>query len=127
MNRTKCLNLLFLFKIAVIVVPRTSIMGEIDARSKTVIKVSAVAALGILVIGSVLICFLTRRMSTEMQLRQELIRQLVAKHKAEQSSNHKTQFLANMRYYYWFSRCRMNISIVYRYDLFKADIIPHQL
>lgn len=90
-NRFKILNLT-----AVIIVPRTSIMGEMDARSKTVIKVSVGAALGVLVIGFTLICVLTRRMSTEMQLRQELIRQLVAKHKAEQSSNYKTQFLANM-------------------------------
>lgn len=90
-NRFKFLNLT-----AVVIVPRTSIMGEMDARSKTVIKVSVGAALGILVIGFVLTCFLTRRMSTEMQLRQELIRQLVAKHKAEQSSNYKSQFLANM-------------------------------
>lgn len=90
--------LLLLLKTAVIIVPRTSIMGEMDARSKTVIKVSVGAALGVLVIGFTLICVLTRRMSTEMQLRQELIRQLVAKHKAEQSSNYKTQFLANMRF-----------------------------
>eukprot|EP00250_Pteridium_aquilinum_P009746 c18902_g2_i1 orf=801-4976(+) len=86
----------FLDLTAVILVPRASIMGEMDARSKTVIKVSVGAALGVLVVGFTLVCVLTRRMSTEMQLRQELIRQLVAKHKAEQSSNHKTQFLANM-------------------------------
>lgn len=89
-NQFKFLNLT-----AVVIVPRTS-MGEMHARSRTFIKVSVSVAVGMLVIGFLLICFLTRKMGTEMQLRQELIRQLVAKHKAEQSSNYKSQFLANM-------------------------------
>lgn len=82
---------------AVVIVPRVSIMGRIDARNRTVIGVSVGTAIGVLILGCVFICFLTSKMSTEMQLRQELIRQLVGKHRAEQSSNYKSQFLANMR------------------------------
>ncbi|BBN10578.1 hypothetical protein MPTK1_5g04710 [Marchantia polymorpha subsp. ruderalis] len=81
---------------AVVIVPRVSIMGRIDARNRTVIGVSVGTAIGVLILGCVFICFLTSKMSTEMQLRQELIRQLVGKHRAEQSSNYKSQFLANM-------------------------------
>ncbi|KAG6549329.1 hypothetical protein Mapa_009046 [Marchantia paleacea] len=81
---------------AVVIVPRVSIMGRIDARNRTVIGVSVGTAIGVLILGCFFICFLTSKMSTEMQLRQELIRQLVGKHRAEQSSNYKSQFLANM-------------------------------
>lgn len=72
-------------------------MGRIDKRNQTVIHVIVGTAVGILALGCCFVCFLTRKMSTEMQLRQELIRLLVGKHRAEQSSNYKSQFLANMR------------------------------
>ncbi|KAJ7516398.1 hypothetical protein O6H91_22G056900 [Diphasiastrum complanatum] len=81
---------------AVFIVPRSSIMGQIDVQRRAVIGVSVGIAFGILVVGCFLICLLTTKMSTELQLRRELIQQLVAKHRAEQSSNYKSQFLANM-------------------------------
>ncbi|CAM6128302.1 unnamed protein product [Calypogeia fissa] len=81
---------------AVMILPRSSIMGRIDKRNHTVIHVIVGTAVGVLVLGCCFICFLTSKMSTEMQLRAELIRLLVGKHRAEQSSNYKSQFLANM-------------------------------
>ncbi|KAJ7517164.1 hypothetical protein O6H91_21G012600 [Diphasiastrum complanatum] len=78
------------------ILPRSFVMSGVDDRSHTTLTIVIPVAICILVVGCVSILILTSGVSTEMELRAEVIKHLDARRKAEASSNYKSQFLANM-------------------------------
>ena len=82
--------------VGTILVPHASILGPIESRNRLTLIVIGCTAAAIFLLGCLLVLAFTKRVSREMALRLELIRQLEAKRRAEASSEHKTAFMANM-------------------------------
>lgn len=93
---TTCVAVGDLEVMAAILVPHASILGPIESRNRLTLIVIGCTAAGIFCLGCLLVLVFTKRVSREMTLRLELIRQLEAKRRAEASSEHKTAFMANM-------------------------------
>jgi signal transduction histidine kinase len=81
---------------SVMAIPRSLIWHEIDQRSNRVLTAIGVVTSGVLVVGCLLSILVTSRVSKELLLRTELIRQLAATKRAEKASDYKSQFLAAM-------------------------------
>jgi K+-sensing histidine kinase KdpD len=77
-------------------IPRSAIWHSIDTQSHRVLVAISITTSVVLVIGCLISLLLTGRVSQEMLLRAELIRQLDAKRRAEKASDYKSQFLAAM-------------------------------
>jgi signal transduction histidine kinase len=81
---------------SVMAISRSLIWHEIDQQSNRVLTAIGVVTSGVLVVGCLLSILVTSRVSKELMLRTELIRQLAATKRAEKASNYKSQFLAAM-------------------------------
>ncbi|CAI5484005.1 unnamed protein product [Closterium sp. Yama58-4] len=84
--------------VVISIVPLALILAPLDSGSDTVRALCIALPLVVLVVGLLLVCVnrSTDLAQSGQTLRQELVRQLVEKHRVEQRSNHKSQFLANM-------------------------------
>ncbi|CAM6098136.1 unnamed protein product [Calypogeia fissa] len=82
--------------VCVILVPRESIWGTSDRRSRVVFALLLALSLSVGFLGCFFIVLLTRGISSEMRLRAALIRQLEATKQAENKSSHKSIMFASM-------------------------------
>ncbi|CAI5965318.1 unnamed protein product [Closterium sp. NIES-64] len=80
----------------VIILPRTSIMGTVDQEMETMIIVTSCVAVGLLLLGWVVVIFLTLYVDTRMRPKEELQRQKEETQRAQAASEVKSQFLANI-------------------------------
>ncbi|CAI7829165.1 unnamed protein product, partial [Closterium sp. NIES-53] len=80
----------------VIILPRTSIMGTVDHEMETMIIVTSCVAVGLLLLGWVVVIFLTLYVDTRMRPKEELQRQKEETQRAQAASEVKSQFLANI-------------------------------
>ncbi|GAQ88197.1 Signal transduction histidine kinase [Klebsormidium nitens] len=82
-----------LMVVAVVAIPRTSIMGVIDERSRATVIFLVSLSVAIFALGCVLVVFFTVRVSREVKLKAELD---AAKRRAEAHSQAKSMFLSNV-------------------------------
>lgn len=100
---------------AVVIIPRSLIMGSIDRKTRIAIAVIVGVTVGITLIGFGLVCLFTGRVSREFQLRLALVQQLNARKQAEARSETKSRFLANMR---WVAICFLWIRCMFHAFLY---------
>lgn len=77
-------------------VTRDSIMGGVDSQRSAVLLVVCLASAAVLVLGWLVIIFVTIYVSSRMRPREELLRQQEETERAQAASEVKSQFLANI-------------------------------
>ena len=79
-----------------IVVPRYAVMGSVDSEMSRMLLIISLVSVGLLLLGWVVIIFVTFYVDSRMRPKEELQRQKQETQRAQAASEVKSQFLANI-------------------------------